>query len=123
MEHANQHTEKPDLRHADDLAALLRLVLESPAVTDPATRAAAYQSEELPPPLRRYVAKVHGESYRITDGEVQALLAAGYSPDAVFEIPSPPLLAPPGGNWKQAWAHCARRADHAPRHSRAWAQP
>jgi hypothetical protein len=86
MAHANQHSQKADDRHADDLAALIRAVLESPAVADPATRAAAYQTDKLPPALRQYVAKVHGESYRITDGDVQALVAAGYSPDAVFEI-------------------------------------
>jgi alkylhydroperoxidase family enzyme len=84
---ANHRSEKAYRRHAEEVAALLRAVLESPAVTDPATRAAAYQSdEELSPPLRQYVAKVRGESYRITDDDVQRLLTAGYSQDAVFEI-------------------------------------
>jgi hypothetical protein len=83
---ANQHSERADKRHAEEVAALLRAVLDSPAVTDPATRAAAYRSDGLPPPLGRYVAKVRGESYRVTDEDVQTLLNAGHSEDAVFEI-------------------------------------
>jgi hypothetical protein len=86
MEPANQHSENAYRRHAEEVEALLRAMLESPAETDPATRAAAYRSDGLQPPLRRYVAKVHGESYRITEEDVQALLSAGYSEDAVFEI-------------------------------------
>lgn len=86
MESANQRSEKAHRRHAEELAALLQAVLESPAETDRATRAAAYQSDELSPPLRKYVAKVRGESYRITDEDIQMLLRAGYSQDAVFEI-------------------------------------
>ena len=84
---ADQHSQKAYHRHAGEVAALLRAVLESPAVTDPATRAAAYQGDELPPPpIVQYVAKVRGESYRLADADVQALLAAGYSQDTVFEI-------------------------------------
>ena len=86
MGSANQHSERADKRHAEEVAALLRAVLDSPAVTDPATRAAAYRSDGLPPPLQRYVAKVRGESYRVTDEDVQTLLNAGHSEDAVFEI-------------------------------------
>lgn len=83
---ANGHSENPYDRHGEQVAALLRAVLESPAETDPVTRAAAYQSDGLPPPLRQYVAKVRGEPYRVTDDDVQTLLTAGYSEDTVFEI-------------------------------------
>jgi hypothetical protein len=86
MTRASQHSEGADHGHADDLAALLQAVLESAAVTEPAIRAAAYRGDKLPPPLSQYVAKVQRESYRITDADTQALLAAGYSPDAVFEV-------------------------------------
>jgi hypothetical protein len=84
---ANQRSEEAHRRHAEEVAALLRAVLESPAETDRATRAAAYQSDglPLPLPLRQYVAKIRGESYRITDEDVQTLLRAGYSQDSVFE--------------------------------------
>jgi len=78
--------EQADDRHADDVAELIRTVLKAPAVTAPATRAAAYHNNELPPPLGEYAAKVQAESYRITDDDIQSLVAAGYAPDAVFEI-------------------------------------
>ena len=29
---------------------------------------------------------VHGMSYRVTDDDIEGLLAAGYSQDAIFEI-------------------------------------
>jgi hypothetical protein len=77
---------QPNLRHADDLAALIHAVLEAPAVTEPALRAAAAHSQALPPPLSQYVAKVQRESHRLTEGDTQTLLSAGYSPDAVFEV-------------------------------------
>lgn len=86
MEHAEKHNQKAVHRHEDEISALRWAALESPAVTDPAARAAAFKNDALPSPLGQYVAKVHGESYRITDGEVEALLAAGYSQDAVFEM-------------------------------------
>jgi len=86
MGRAAAHDEKAADRHADDLAALVQTVLEAPAVTEPATRAAAFHNAELPPPLGQYAAKVQAESYRITDDDIQALVAAGYTPDAIFEI-------------------------------------
>jgi hypothetical protein len=87
MSHANlPGSEQADDRHADDVAELIRTVLRAPAVTVPATRAAAYHNNKLPPPLGEYAAKVQAESYRVTDDDIQALVAAGYAPDAVFEI-------------------------------------
>ena len=86
MERGIQDSHKAIHRHADDLAALLRAVLEAPAVTDLATRAAAYRADALPPPLGQYTARVADESGGIGDAEIEALLAGGCAPDAVFEI-------------------------------------
>lgn len=72
--------------HAADVAALLRAVLESPGVSDLATREAAYQGTPIPGQLGTYVAKVRDASYRLGDADTAALLAAGYPQDAVFEI-------------------------------------
>jgi hypothetical protein len=72
--------------HAAEVEALRRAVLETPGVTDQAARAAAYAGEGLPPPLAAYVASGDSASYRITDGDIAALLAAGHSEDAVFEL-------------------------------------
>jgi len=75
-----------DDRHAEELADLLRTVLESPGVTDQMTRQAAYKGDALPSPLGEYVAKVRGQSYRITDSAIEGLVSGGHSEDAIFEI-------------------------------------
>lgn len=61
-------------------------MLETPGATEPAVREAAFLGEQLPDPIESYVSKIHNESYRVMDGDVAGLLAAGYSEDAVFEI-------------------------------------
>jgi hypothetical protein len=86
MKRVEPSGDRADQRHADDLALLVQAVLESPGVTDPATRAAAYQGAALPAPFGRYATRVQSDSQRITDGDIQALLAGGSSEDAVFEI-------------------------------------
>jgi len=83
MERGIQDSHKAIHRHANDLAALLRAVLESPAVTDLATRAAAYRADALPPPLGQYAARVADESGGIGDAEIEALLAGGCAPDVI----------------------------------------
>jgi hypothetical protein len=72
-------------RHAEARAALLNAVLETPGETDRATRHAAFIDTGVPPPLDTYVARVHGESYRVTDAEIDGLTRAGVSEDAVLE--------------------------------------
>ena len=73
-------------RHADKVAALRRAVLESGAVTDPASRNAAAGGQELPAPAGAYLAKVRDASYRITDADVAGLRAAGYGEEEIFEL-------------------------------------
>lgn len=77
---------------------LIEAVLDGPGVMETMTRkaieatSAAYggrsgaQAEEIPPPLRSYVEKVARHAYKVTDEELQSLLQAGYSEDAIFEI-------------------------------------
>ena len=73
-------------RHAEAVAALKRAVLQSPGVTEPAARLAAFGGEDLPAPFGDYAAKVQEASERITDRDVQALLQGGCTQDAVFEL-------------------------------------
>lgn len=73
-------------RHAERVAALRRAVFDSDAVTDRATRAVAATGGELPDPLGSYLSKVREASYRITDGDVDALHAAGHSDEEIFEL-------------------------------------
>jgi hypothetical protein len=81
-----QQAGKAGQDHADEVAALLRAVLESPGASATAAREAAFRGAGLPTPLNEYVATVRDASYRIGDGDISRLLAHGYSQDAIFEI-------------------------------------
>ena len=72
-------------------------LLTSPGRCDPALRQAveAYAARQgggerpaaaLPADLVTYVDKVAQHAYQVTDADVQALNAAGYSEDAIFEL-------------------------------------
>jgi len=73
-------------RHATLLLALRQAVLESPGQTDTATRIAAASAGSMPEPAASYAAKVRDHSYRITDGDLEALTTAGLSQDKIFEL-------------------------------------
>ena len=73
-------------RHAARLARLRQAVFSSPATTTTAARAAAAEGGPLPEPIDTYAAKVRDHSYRVTDGDVEALKAAGLSEDEIFEM-------------------------------------
>src|SRR3954447_23697620 len=78
--------QRADRRHAKQLAALRRAVLESPGATDPALRQAIYRGDRQNGLLGEYVEQIRGQSYRISDEDVQRLLESGLSQDAVFEL-------------------------------------
>lgn len=67
------------------VARLRDAVLKGPGLLDPQLRAAAFGRATLPHPLGSYVAKVRTQAYQITDADVDALRAAGYSEDQIFE--------------------------------------
>lgn len=85
-------------RHAGLPQGLKESILGPKGKTDPALRRAIEaRAEELaagppaetaaiPDNLREYVDTVALHAYRITDEDIQALLRAGYSEDAIFEI-------------------------------------
>lgn len=90
-------TEIPQHRHAEAADRLRRAALEGPGHTEPALRQAIadYSSElwtsgrtavEIPRELRPYVGKVARAAYKIVDEDTDALKAAGYSEDQIFEI-------------------------------------
>ena len=73
--------------YADLLHSLEQAVLRQPAELPPAVRQAAAGTEgELPEALTKYVEKVTRFAYKVTDEDVQSLLQAGYSQDAIFEL-------------------------------------
>ncbi|MCI0570862.1 MAG: hypothetical protein L0Y66_08930 [Myxococcaceae bacterium] len=62
-------------------------VLESAGATAPELRrAAASREAHLPQELAGFIGKVHALAYKVTEEDVQALRAAGYSEDALFEL-------------------------------------
>lgn len=85
-------------RHAQLVRRLREAVLAGPGVTSPAARQAAErlaaapaapasgEAGALPPALAAYAEQVARAALRITDDDVRALLRAGYSEDAVFEV-------------------------------------
>ena len=63
-------------------------VLESKGDTKPALRWAIFHKrmEEIPADLRSFVEKVTQHAYKVTDADIEGLMRAGYSEDAIFEI-------------------------------------
>jgi AhpD family alkylhydroperoxidase len=76
----------PASDHGDVVADLRHAVLNAPATTDPALRAAAAAGDPLPEPWPSWATSVRDASYRITDGDVGRLTAAGRSEDQIFEV-------------------------------------
>jgi alkylhydroperoxidase family enzyme len=72
------------LRSRTDL--LIRAILDGEGVTAPEARREAYDGTPADPLIGRYVDLVRRHAYRITDGDVAALRAAGLGEDAVFEL-------------------------------------
>jgi AhpD family alkylhydroperoxidase len=72
--------------HGDVVADLRHAVLEAPATTDPALRAAAAAGGPLPEPWRSYATTVRDASYAITDADIDRLTSAGYTEDEIFEV-------------------------------------
>ena len=61
-----------------------RAVVEGPGELPAAVREALLAGEPAPTPFEDYVEKVRRHAYRVTDAEVESLVAAS-SDDAVFE--------------------------------------
>ena len=73
-------------RHADLVAALRRAVFGSPGQIDPEIRRSAGSGGPLPQPWSAYAEKVRDHSYRVTDEDISALIAAGGTEEEIFEI-------------------------------------
>ncbi|WP_027942654.1 carboxymuconolactone decarboxylase family protein [Amycolatopsis taiwanensis] len=79
-------TDGPVTDHGDVVANLRHAVLDAPATTDPALRAAAVAGDPLPEPWQSYATAVRDTSYRITDTDIERLTAAGHTEDQIFEV-------------------------------------
>jgi AhpD family alkylhydroperoxidase len=72
--------------HGDAVENLRHAVLDAPAMTDLALRTAALTGGPLPDPWPSYAATVRDASYKITDADIDRLIAAGHSENEIFEV-------------------------------------
>jgi hypothetical protein len=80
----NDGAESP--AHATAIDRVRRAAIRAPGVTDPALRRAVYDVTAQPPPLGPYLDKVRDQAWTITDEDIDALQATGYSQDAILEL-------------------------------------
>jgi len=73
-------------RQGDDVANLCHAALEAPAVTEPELRTAAAAGGPLPDEWHSYAATVRDASYKITDADIDGLVAAGHTEEEIFEV-------------------------------------
>jgi hypothetical protein len=66
--------------------ALVTRVLDSDAEAPPELRRAAFDNAGLDEPIRTLIEKVAHRAYAVTDEDVAAVRAAGFSEDQIFEI-------------------------------------
>jgi alkylhydroperoxidase family enzyme len=90
-------TAKPG-RHTAKIKNLVDRVLDGPGQFDPQMRRSVAQKVaahagalskddvQLPPEINSYVDKIALHAYRVTDADIEALRAAGYSEDVIFEM-------------------------------------
>jgi hypothetical protein len=76
---------EPHDSYAQRWRRLEHAILASRGALDASVREALAAGQEIPEPMAIYVDKVTRHAYRVTDDDVQALLAAGYSQDQIFE--------------------------------------
>jgi hypothetical protein len=75
-----------DSRYAPLVETLVKTVLEGPGELDAQKRKAAMRRGELPEPIAGLVAKIHRNAWKVTDEDVAAASAAGWSRDQLFEL-------------------------------------
>ena len=73
-------------RHAEVFRRVHDAVLGDAGALPRATRLALATGSGIPPELEAYAHKVARHAYRVTDRDVDALRAAGYDDDAIFEV-------------------------------------
>jgi hypothetical protein len=73
-------------RHVTAIDRVRRAAIEAPGVTDAALRSAVYDAATQPAPLGPYLDKVRDQAWTITDEDIGALQATGYSEDAILEL-------------------------------------
>jgi alkylhydroperoxidase family enzyme len=69
-----------------EIHALRVAVVDGRGELDASVRSALFDGQDAPPEAAPFVDKVRRHAYKITDGDVDALLASGWSEEQVFEL-------------------------------------
>jgi hypothetical protein len=102
------------------LGVILR-VLEGDGQASRAHRRATFDDADLAEPLETLVHNVAMQSSKVTDREIAAVRAAGYSEDQIFELVVCAAVGQANRQYETAMAALEAAADgndHAPRNSR-----
>jgi len=104
-------------RYRDHVERVFRAVLGTSGVTDESlrraveSRAAALGGRSmpasdttLPPALETYINKVGRHAYKVTNADIDALKAAGFSEDAIFELTVSAALGAAAGRLERGLA-------------------
>jgi alkylhydroperoxidase family enzyme len=68
------------------LQALVSRILEGDGRASHAQRRAAFDNRGLPEPLAMLIEKVINHAYKVTDQDIAATRASGFSEDQIFEL-------------------------------------
>jgi hypothetical protein len=74
------------VRHEAAIERLRGAMLSGPAELTPEVRRAALEGAPCDGPAGDYVEKVRRHAYRVVDADLDALRAAGWSEQAIFEL-------------------------------------
>jgi hypothetical protein len=74
------------MTHGDQIAGLRAGLVDTTGATARELREAVLRGASVPDPWTAYVEKVRHASYRITDQDIEFVVAASGSEDAVFEM-------------------------------------
>jgi hypothetical protein len=72
-------------RHAAEIEAIRRDVVQAPAVTERSDRARVMAGDS-PRELSEFLEKARHASYRVTDEDIEALKRTGLSEDEIYEL-------------------------------------
>jgi len=107
----------PSRSHSTSAAELFeklrRNVVDGPGELDPRVRRAAFAGDDVPASAAAYVEKVRAHAYKVTDEDVAALRAAGWTEEAIFELTIATALG--AGLSRREKARAAMRAANATR--------
>ena len=84
------------------LSELREHVIEGPGKLSVAVRRAAESGGSVPTEAQAYVDKIRRHAYKVVDRDVEALKAAGWSEDEIFELTVATALEAGVSRWDRA---------------------